>query len=128
MNRKNPIQGYGSNLVIVEAIFKGGGGASNLSVPANSVYAKECNAASTGTIGATGVYTCVMAADSVPPRVFHIIPSVTGDTWNAYVTTQYVAATRTVVITVLDEAGLAADLATTQYLKLLIFGQDSMAG
>lgn len=127
MNRKNEVMGYGGDLVITNAVYVGAG-AADLTLPTNAQSNKQTNAAGAGTRAPTGIYTCVLAAGSVPPRVIQVIPHVEGAALQAFVTTPYVAATRTVVVSVFTAAGVAADVtATTGFLKLLIVGQDSTA-
>lgn len=127
MNRKNEATAYGSDVVIVNAVFKGAG-AANATIPTNAEANLQTNAASSAVRAPTGIYTCVLAAGSVPPRVIQVIPHVEGAALQAFVTTPYVAATRTVVVSVFTAAGAAADVtASTAFLKLLIVGQDSTA-
>lgn len=127
MNRKQSVNGYGGEMVLVNAVFKGAG-AANATIPTNAEANLQTNAAASATRAPTGIYTCVFAAGSVPPRVIQVKPSVEGAALQAFVTTPYVAATRTVVVSVFTAAGVAADLtAGTAFLKLLLVGQDTTA-
>ncbi|MGH7177364.1 MAG: hypothetical protein ACREJC_08295 [Tepidisphaeraceae bacterium] len=128
MNRKNPLHAMGTNMVIVSAALVGGGNNANMTVPANTVQRKETNAAVSGTRTAEGVYNVVLNSDLMPPRVVAIVPLVEGAGHKAEVTTAYVLATKTVVITTRNAATTADDLPTTDTLKLLIYGQDSSSG
>lgn len=126
MNRKNPISGYGDNLVIVEAALVGGGDEGDLTIPTD-LATKRVNAAESGSRTGEGVYDVVFAEGSVPPQVIHVIPTCEGDDlYDAKVSTAYVASTRTVEITTsLADLSAAGDLPATSKLKLLIIGRDS---
>lgn len=127
MNRKNPTHAYGGNVVFVDAVFKGAG-ASDPTVPTNAEANLQTNAASSATRTGVGVYECVLAAGSTPPRVIQVIPHIEGASLQAFVTTQYAAATRKVIISVFTAAGVAAELTSgTAFLKLLVVGQDTTA-
>ena len=127
MNRKEVMNGYGLDGVLVNAVFKGAG-AADPTIPSNTEANKQTNAAASATRTGVGVYECVFAAGSVPPRVTQVIPHVEGAALQAFVTTQYAAATRKVVISVFTAAGVAAELTNlTAFLKLLLVGQDSTA-
>jgi hypothetical protein len=125
MNRKQPVNGFGTQLCVATATFVGAG-ASAPTVATTAQHNAGTNAASSATRGAQGVYTLVLKADVAIPRVMHVIASVVGSSKQANVTTDYVAATRTVIVTVLTAAGAAVDLtASTDFLKLTLIGQDS---
>lgn len=126
MNRKNPVSGYGDNLVIVEAILVGGGDGEDLDIPTD-LATKRINAASSGARSDEGVYDIVLAEGSVPPQVNQVIPHCEGaDAYHAAVTAEYDSATRTVeVTTTLADSSAAGDLPATSKLKLLIVGRDS---
>lgn len=127
MNRKNKVNGYGHELVVVNAVYVGAG-AADLALPTDAQSKKQTNAAATGVRTGVGVYECVLAADSVPPRVIQVIPHVEGASLQAFVTTRYVAATRKVIVSIFTAAGVAAELtAATAFLCLEIIGQDSTA-
>lgn len=125
MNRKNMVESYGDNTVIVQAVLVGGGNTASLTLPTD-LPTKRINAAVSGTRTGEGVYDVVLAEGSVPPQVNQVIPHCEGaDKYQAKVTTEYVAATRTVVVTTETAAGTADDLPTTSTLKLLIVGRDT---
>lgn len=126
MNRKNPISGYGDNLVIVSAVLTGGGDSEDLVVP-TALATKRVNAAASGARSGEGVYDVVLSADAAPPQVVQVIPHCEGaDAYHAHVTTEYDSSTRTVeVTTTLADSSAAGDLPTTSILKLLIIGRDS---
>jgi hypothetical protein len=125
MNRKQPVNGFGPQLTIASATFVGAG-AANPTVATTAQHNVGTNAASSATRSAQGVYSLVLKADAVLPRVQHVIATVEGSSKQANVTTSYVPSTRTVVVTVLTAAGAAVDLtATTDFLKLTLIGQDS---
>lgn len=127
MNRKQPIKGYGNDLVHATGTWVGAG-ASAPTVASNAQHAKATNAAASATRSAVGVYTCTINQDAAVPRMLHVIPTVEPTTKRAIVTTAYNPATRTVGITVLDAAGVPADLANgTDFLKITFLGQDSTA-
>lgn len=127
MNRKNEVAAYGSDVVLTSAVFKGAG-AANATIPTNAEANLQTNAAGSCTRTGVGVLECVLAAGSVPPRVIQVIPHVEGASLQAFVTTQYAAATRKVIISVFTAAGVAAELTNaTAFLKLLIVGQDTTA-
>ena len=125
MNRKQPVKGFGNDLCLIEATFVGAG-ASAPTVATTAQHSKGTNAASSATRSGVGVYSLVLAADAAVPRMLHVIPTVEGSKKQVNVTTSYVPATRTVVVTVLTAAGVAADLtAATDFLKLTCIAQDS---
>ena len=124
MNRKNCPYAYGDNVVYASAVFTGGGDGLTVTIPTD-LATQRVNAAASATRTGEGVYSLVMAEGSMPPRVTQVICSVEGGAHQAIVTTQYVATTRTVVVTTYTTAGTADDLLTTEQLKLFIVGQDS---
>lgn len=126
MNRKQPISGYGDNLVLVSAVLVGGGDGEDLDIPTDTAT-KRVNAAASGARTAEGVYDVVLAEGSVPPQVTQVIAHCEGaDAYHAHVTAEYDAATRTVEVTTsLADASAEGDLPTTSKLKLLIIGRDS---
>ena len=127
MNRKDQIYGYGANLVVAAASFMGGGNTANGILCTDTQAKKQTNAGLTMTRTAEGVYDVVFAEGSMPPRVIAILPICAGAGHKAEVTTEYVAATRTVVITTRNAATTADDLPTTDKLILVVLGQDSTA-
>ena len=68
----NIVKAIGSDVTLFYATFVGGGDASNLTVPANSVVPKTTNLALTGTRTGEGVYSCVLADGT--PQVVSVIP------------------------------------------------------
>lgn len=126
MNRKNPVSGYGDNLVIVQALLTGGGDEGDLDIPTD-LATKRVNAAESGSRTGEGVYDVVFAEGSVPPQVNQVIPHCEGaDAYHANVTAEYDSSTRTVEITTtLADSSAAGDLPATSTLKLLIIGRDS---
>lgn len=125
MNRKNLVSAYGTAPVFVSAVFVGGGNTADLTVAPGTTVPKVGNAASTGARTDEGVYSCVFAAGSVPPKVLQVIPHCEGAGHRAEITTAYDATTRTVVVTTRNASGTADDLPTTDLLCLLLVGQDS---
>lgn len=127
MNRKNLVSAYGQSPVFVSAVFVGGGNGADLTVETNANVPKSGNAASAGTRTDEGVYECVFAQDSAPPKVMQVIPHCEGAGHTAEITTVYDATTRTVVVTTRNASGTADDLPTTDRLCLLLVGQDTTA-
>lgn len=126
MNRKNPISGFGDNLVVESAVLTGGGDGEDLVVP-TALATKRINAAESGARSGEGVYDVVLAAGSVPAQVIQVIPHCEGaDAYHAFVTAEYDSSTRTVEVTTkVADSSAAGDLPTTSILKLLILGRDS---
>lgn len=125
MNRKNPVSAFGQSPVFVSAVFIGGGNSADLTVAPTASVPLSGNAAYTGARDGEGVYLCVFREGSVPQNVLQIIPHCEGAGHRAEITTSWVAATRTVVVTTRDTTGTADDLPTTDRLCLLLIGQDT---
>lgn len=125
MNRKNPLTGWGNDLVIGVATYVGGGNGADLEVPGNDDYPKITNLAYTGARTGEGVYECVLVDG--PPQMLAVLPVCAGAGHRAEVTTDYDPATRMVVVTTRNSAGTADDLPTTDALKLVCVCRDSTA-
>lgn len=72
----------------------------------------------------TGIYT-VKLSDSTP-NVLAIVPTVTGTNGKRATLTEYNPTTRVASILTWDATGTAADLATTDFLTLVIIGTKSV--
>lgn len=128
MNNKNLMYAFGSDVVIGVATLTGGGNSADLTLPANSDVPKLTNMASSGARTGEGTYDVVLREGCVPAQVLAVIPVVSPSAGHsAEVTTDYVAATRTIAVTTRNSGGTADDLPTTDKLKLIIIGRDSLA-
>ncbi len=125
MDRKNPAYGYGNDVVVAVATFIGGGNTANLVLATNTQSPKIANFGVSGTRTNEGIYDVVLKGDV--PQILAIIPVCAGAGHRAEVTTDYVPATKTVVITTRNSSGTADDLPTTDKLKLVCICRDSTA-
>jgi xanthine dehydrogenase molybdopterin-binding subunit B len=125
MDRKNPMFGYGNDLVVAVGSLVGGGNGAGLVLASNAAHARIANFAVSGARTGEGVYDVVLAGGV--PEILAVIPTCEGAGHRAEVTTAYVPSTRTVVITTRDAAGTADDLPTTSTLILTCICRDSRA-
>lgn len=129
MNRKNKVFGFGSDVVVINAVYKGAG-AADPTVPTNAEANLQTNAAvvPAGSRTGVGVYNLQVSADAAVPRNVQVIPHVEGAALQAFVTTQYSPTTRQFTVSVFSAAGVAAELTNaTAFLKCLLVGQDTSA-
>lgn len=127
MNRKQPKNAYGIQIVDITAVYKGAG-AADPTIPTTAEANVGWNAAevAAGARTGVGVYNLKLKADAAVPRACQIIPHVEGAALQAFVTTQYNATTRQFTVSVFTAAGVAAELTSgTAFLKCLVVGQDS---
>lgn len=125
MDRKNPAFGYGNDMVTAVATFVGGGNGADLVLATNTQSAKIANFGLTGARTGEGVYDVVLRGGV--PEILAVIAVCSGAGHRAEVTTDYVVATKKVVITTRNAAGTADDLPTTDELKLVCICRDSKA-
>jgi hypothetical protein len=124
MNRKNPAFGWSNDVVIGVATFEIND-SGDLDPPTSSDVPKISNLGLFGDHTGLGVYSCQLVDG--PPNMLDVVPTVTGaPSAHAFVATEYVPSTRTVVIEVRNLAGALADL-VDQRLKLLCICRDSLA-
>ena len=125
MDRKNPMYGYGNDLVVAVGALVGGGNTANLVLATNAQQAAITNFAVSGTRTGEGVYDVILRGGV--PDILAVIPSCEGAGHRAEVTTVYNPSTKKVVITTRNSGGTADDLPTTDTLVLTCICRDSKA-
>lgn len=125
MDRKNPMYGYGNDIVLAVATFVGGGNGLSLVLATNAQSPKIANFGVSGTRTGEGVYDVVLLGGV--PEILAVIPVCSGAGHRAEVTTDYVPSTKKVVITTRNSAGTIDDMPTTDELKLICVCRDSKA-